>query len=153
MAEGNQGPSLSNTIQDVLEDSEQMPLFAGAKISSLSATLLLLNVCRTYGCSNLFISELLHMLHHSFLREPNTLPTSEYAASRALKRLGLNYECIHVYPNNCMLFRGEEDRDLEECCICGAPRYKEAGVSLVPHKVLRHFPLIPRLQRMFSSPV
>jgi hypothetical protein len=80
MVEGDQGPSLSNSMRDVLEDSEQTPLFAGAKISSLSATLLLLNVCRTYGCSNLFISELLHMLHHSFLPEPNTLPTSEYAA-------------------------------------------------------------------------
>jgi hypothetical protein len=36
--------------------------------------------------------------------------------------------------------------------MCGASRLKDGEVrNKSPHKVLRHFPLIPRLKRMFAS--
>ncbi|KAF0917480.1 hypothetical protein E2562_020593 [Oryza meyeriana var. granulata] len=37
-------------------------------------------------------------------------------------------------------------------CLCGASRWKNTdGRKKIPQKVLRHFPLIPRLKRMFAS--
>jgi hypothetical protein len=38
------------------------------------------------------------------------------------------------------------------CPKCEQPRYKDQVRKLFPMKVLRHFPIIPRLQRMFRSP-
>jgi hypothetical protein len=36
--------------------------------------------------------------------------------------------------------------------VCGASRLKDGEVrNKSPYKVLRHFPLIPRLKRMFAS--
>lgn len=52
-----------------------------------------------------------------------------------------------------MLFRGEENSRLKRCSKCGADRFKRVGKALVPQKVLRYFPLIPRLQRFFSTPM
>ena len=137
----------------LLHDSARTLLFAGASLSSLGATLIILNLCRTHGTSNSFISDLFKILAYSILPVVNTLPTSEYAASKRLKMMGLAYDAIHCCQNNCMLFRGPGDVDLENCRVCQAPRFKRTGDSKVPVKVLRHFPLIPRLQRMFQTPI
>jgi hypothetical protein len=65
--------------------------------------------------------------------------------------LGLGFVSIHVCPNNCVLFRKNLAK-LENCPKCKASRWKDGdGKRKVPEKVLRHFPLIPRLRRMFVS--
>ena len=89
------------------------------------------------------------------LPKVNSLPSNEYHASKILKQLGLAYETIHCCPGPraCILFSGEEYANLIECPKCGAQRYKQVGKSLVPRRVLRWFPLIPRLQRMYSTPL
>ena len=68
-----------------------------------------------------------------------------------LNRLGLRHEAIHACRNGCVLFR-HEHAERETCPICDACRFKRVGMSRVPIKVLRHFPLVPRLRRMFSAP-
>jgi hypothetical protein len=68
-----------------------------------------------------------------------------------LKELGLGYENIHVCKNNCVLFRNVNAK-LNECPVCKESRWKdETGLKWVPHKVLRHFPLLPRLKIIFAS--
>lgn len=150
---GEQGevPTVDNG-HSFLHQSAQTLLFAGARVSSLTATLVLLNLCRTHGTSNMFITELLTVLGMSILPELNTLPKTEYMASKVLRQLGLSYNIIHCCPNNCMLYSGEHNREVRNCSSCGAPRFRPSSGSDVPWKVLRHFPLIPRLQRMFSTP-
>jgi len=38
------------------------------------------------------------------------------------------------------------------CPVCSASRWKDNDArKKIPEKVLRHFPLIPRLKRIFSS--
>ena len=140
--------------RELLEESARTPLFAGAKLTQLSSTLLLLNCLRTHGASNALVNELFQLLRNSVLPSVNSLPQSEYGASKILKQLGLAYNTIHVCPGpkSCMLFRGESS-ELQQCTSCGADRYRRVGNSKVPAKVLRHFPLIPRLERMFSTPV
>ncbi|XP_062081301.1 uncharacterized protein LOC133786101 [Humulus lupulus] len=76
------------------------------------------------------------------LPKGETLPNSFYEAKKLINALGLDYEKIDACPKDCMLYRKEHANDTE-CEVCSTPR-SEA-------KVLRHFPLIPRLQRLFMS--
>jgi hypothetical protein len=84
------------------------------------------------------------------------LPTSYDEAKKYLGEMGLSYESIHVCKNNCVLFRKSKlfDKDyskLEVCPVCGESRWEDGdGKRRVPHKVLRHFPLIKMLKRMFA---
>ena len=142
---------IPNAARSRLHHSAQTLLFAGSRLSSLTATLLLLNLCRTHQCSNLFITELLTILGMSILPEINTLPRSEYMASKILRQLGLEYESIHMCPNNCLLFRGDINGALTAYSVSHAPRYRRVGDSWMAMKILRHFPLIPRLKRLFST--
>jgi hypothetical protein len=145
-------PGTYYTPNTVLEDSATTPLFAGAQLSCLSATLLILNCLRVHGASTALISELLMLLSKSVLPSINCLPPSEYLASKMLTQLGLAYELIHACPGGCMLFRGVGSEHIIHCTKCQKPRFKRVGKSMVPAKVLRYFPFIPRLTRMYSTP-
>jgi hypothetical protein len=137
----------SNPEMDI---AATLPLFEGSTLSMLCATLLIVNCCKTHGVSNAFLNELLMLLSGSILPTGNCLPKTEYEASKMLRRLGLAYKMIHACRNGCCLFRGDLE-DSETCPVCDADRYRMCGRSSVPALILRHFPLIPQLQRMFSS--
>lgn len=133
-----------------LDEAGRTPLFADITLSVLVATLIILNLYRVHKVSNLFISKLLLVLSRSILPSPNSIPSSEAKASSMLKRLGLGYNTIHACNNGCVLYRGpHEHHDL--CRICHAPQWKRSGHTLVPISVLRHFPLVSRLRRMFAT--
>ena len=127
-----------------------LPLYEGSTLSMLCATLLIMNCCKTHGVSNMFMNELFMLLSMSILPLGNSLPKTEYEATKILKRLGLAYNMIHACPAGCCLFKGDLE-DKERCPVCEADRYRMCGRSRVPALILRHFPLIPQLQRMFSS--
>lgn len=134
-----------------VNDESQTPLFCGSPLSRLDATFLFMNVCRTHKATNACITEMLHLLAKVMLPTPNSLPASEGVASRMLGRLGLRYSAIDACKNGCVLYR-QAYAELDMCPVCQHPRFRRVGLSRVPHKVLRHFPLIPRLRRMFSTP-
>ena len=127
-----------------------LPLYAGNKLSMLCATLLIVNCCKTHGVANTFLNELLMLLSMSILPVGNCLSKTEYEASKILRKLGLAYNMIHACPKGCCLFKGELE-DVEKCPVCDHDRYRMCGRSRVPTLILRHLPLIPQLQRMFSS--
>jgi hypothetical protein len=127
------------------------PLYLGAKLSYLVAILLLLHLFRTHGCSEFMMDEMLLLMKKSILPDMNTLPQAAYEANKYLKCLGLSFNIIHVCPNSCMLFRGAYN-NLKACLKCGASRFRQSRSKGVPTKVMWHFPLIPRLKRMFSTP-
>ena len=137
----------SNPEMDV---AATLPLYEGSTLSMLCATLLIVNCCKTHGVSNMFMNELLMLLSMSILPVGNCLPKSEYEATKILRRLGLAYNMIHACPNGCCLFKGDLENH-DQCPVCEHERYRMAGRSRVPQLILRHFPLIPQLQRMFSS--
>ena len=134
-----------------LNDECRTPLFCGSNLSRLDSTLLFLNVCRTHKVTNACIIELLHLFSKVILPLPNSLPTSEGMATTMVSKLGLRYDAIDACRNGCVLYRREYS-ELETCPKCEAARFKRVGLSRVPTKVLRHFPLVPRLKRMFSTP-
>ena len=75
-----------------------------------------------------------------------------------IKDLGLSYQKIDARVNDCMLFF-KNDEKLGNCKVCDALRWKvdkktgeiikKANGKRVPLKVLRYFPLKPRLQCLF----
>ena len=64
--------------------------------------------------------------------------------------LGVEYISYHACPNDCILHRGEYAYK-EICPKCGHDRYdKKKGKSCgPPFKILRHLPIILRIQRYF----
>ncbi|GLU11621.1 hypothetical protein SLE2022_283550 [Rubroshorea leprosula] len=96
------------------------------------------------------------------LPDGNTLPATYNEMKKIFSGLGLGYEKIHACPNSCVLFWKDRENQ-QECDVCGASRWKESTVVVedkgenfnstkkknIPAKVLRWFPLKPRLQRLF----
>lgn len=85
---------------------------------------------------------------------------THYGAKKIIKDLGLSYKKIDECVNDCM-FYWKEDEELDKCKVCGACRweinncneenkYKCNGKKL-PQKILRYFPLKPRLQMLYMS--
>ncbi|XP_049387643.1 uncharacterized protein LOC125851943, partial [Solanum stenotomum] len=92
------------------------------------------------------------------------LPSSFYESKKMIKKLGLGYDKIDACPNHCMLYWGSsEDESRDKCKVCNTSRYmsneNDIGANVViddqhrkkpkPAKVLRYFPLIPRLKRLY----
>ncbi|GJV03335.1 signal peptide peptidase-like protein 2 [Tanacetum coccineum] len=81
------------------------------------------------------------------------LPPSYYAIKKTFKMIGLGYESIHACVNDCFLFRGDANKDVHFCPVCNTSRWKDSNTpgKKVPKKVLRYFPIIPRLQCLYKS--
>ncbi|GJZ50897.1 zinc finger, PHD-type containing protein [Tanacetum coccineum] len=81
------------------------------------------------------------------------LPPSYYAIKKTFKMIGLGYESIHACVNDCFLFRGDANNDVHFCLVRNTSRWKDSNTpgKKVPKKVLRYFPIIPRLQRLYKS--
>lgn len=126
-------------------------LYSASRCTKLAATILLMNLCTVHGVSNNFVDELFTLLHGHILPERNCLPKNFHAGRSLMQKLGLSYNSIHACEKGCVLFRGEH-AEAVRCPRCQSPRFKDEERRRFPVKVLRHFPIIPRLQRMFRSP-
>ena len=85
----------------------------------------------------------------------NVLLNSMYSVKRFLRKFDLKYQKIYAFVNDCCLFRGEK-AELNVCPKCNVLRWKvdkHTQEVLVGEaaKILRYFPIIPRLKRMFRS--
>ena len=126
--------------------------YGGTNVSTISASIVLINMAVIHNVGNTYVDELLKYLKIVLLPRENCLPKSHYEAKRLIRKLGLNYHIIHTCPQTCVLYRGEYE-NLTTCPKegCGLSRYIE-GLDSIPARVVRHFSLIPRLLRMFRSP-
>ena len=130
-----------------LEEAIQ-ELYDGAKSSVLVATILIMTLYTIHGVSNKFADQVFAIFHLHLLLVENRLPKNYHAVKSLIRRLGLNYNTIHACVGGCVLFRGPLE-NVVRCPKCNALRYKDVDQQKRPWKVLRHFPLIPRLKRMF----
>ncbi|XP_042460322.1 uncharacterized protein LOC122043812 [Zingiber officinale] len=73
-------------------------------------------------------------------------------AKRKLSELGLGYESIHVCEHDYVLY-WKENAELLNCPICGVSRWvdKNTKGKKISKKVMRYFPLTPRLKGSYSS--
>ncbi|XP_049353828.1 uncharacterized protein LOC125818345 [Solanum verrucosum] len=152
----------TSTFSKLLEDAAQQ-LYPGCEtFSKLSLIVELFQIKCLYGLSGKAVDSILKLFKQA-LPSGETLPESFYGAKKVIKNLGLNYEKIHACENDCMLF-WRHNAKAESCLICGESRWKSVEGQKtngdtqgktgkkVPRKVLRYFPLKPRLQRLFTSP-
>ncbi|XP_057444525.1 uncharacterized protein LOC130736753 [Lotus japonicus] len=146
---------------DLAKDGEQ-PLYEGCtRFSKLSFIVKLYHIKCLCKMTDKAMTMILELLHDAF--EHAKIPSSFYEAKKSITKLGLGYEKIHACPRNCMLYWGA-DENLEQCKVCQRSRWREPETNgenqvsvdenchkKVPRKVLRYFPLKPRLQRLFMS--
>jgi hypothetical protein len=137
-----------SVFADMIEEAKRAAV-EGGKFSRFTFTVKLLHVKSFYRISNAAFNATLRILTLQF---PNSsVPRSYDEALSIINKLGLGYVSIHACPNNCVLFRKEYAK-LDNCPKCNASRWRDAdGKKRIPEKVLRHFPLTKRLQRMFVS--
>ena len=111
----------------------------------------MLNIKVMTNLSNKGLDMMLELLT-KVLPKGNLVPRSTYEVKKILRDLGMSYEHIDVCKNDCALF-WKENENLDKCPVCEAPRYKDirAQGKMIPHKVLRYFPLTPRLRRLYMS--
>ena len=142
----------------LVEDARQS-LYPGCEeFSTLSFIVEMYHLKCLYGITNVAIDAFIKLINGA-LPKDSTLLNSFKKIQGIIKKLGLGYKRIDVCPNDCVLF-WKEKHSLDKCPICDALRWKTvddgtiielANGQKVPKKVLRHFPLIPRLKRLFMS--
>ena len=80
------------------------------------------------------------------------MPKSKDVVKGILSYVGMDYECIHACPNDCILYHGDYAA-MESCPKCQASRYcRDLNGTTIPTKILRHFPIIPHISHMFKYP-
>ncbi|KAL0556569.1 hypothetical protein IC582_005083 [Cucumis melo] len=142
----------NNIFQDLLNEPRNELYLGCPEFSSLNFLVKLMHVKVLNGWSNKSFDMLLELLRAAFPICSSTIPSSFYEAKRKLHDLGLGYETIHACKYDYVLY-WKEFIDLQHCPTCGEARYKvnhNRGKNIL-HKVLSHFPLVPRLQRLFVS--
>ncbi|XP_010506933.1 PREDICTED: uncharacterized protein LOC104783481 [Camelina sativa] len=133
----------------------EMPLYPTCvNHSKLSATVTLFRIKTQNGWSDKSFDDLLETLS-KMLPKDNVLHTSTYDVKKFLKSFDMGYQKIHACVNDCCLFR-KKLKKVDTCPKCKSSRWKtnmHTGEVKkgVPHKVLRYFPIISRLKRMFRS--
>ncbi|GLT69206.1 hypothetical protein SLA2020_413750 [Shorea laevis] len=144
-------------LEDLLKDADT-PLHANTKHSKLGAIVRLYSIKCMGGWSNTSFSMLLEFINE-LIPSDASLPKDTYEAKKYMRDLGLGYEKISACRKGCMLFWRENEK-LDKCTSCNQSRWKDdvshedgsaKSLKKKPVKVLRWFPLIPRLQRLFMS--
>ncbi|XP_071714684.1 uncharacterized protein [Rutidosis leptorrhynchoides] len=150
----------------VLEDAKK-ELYPGCKFSVLSFIVRLFHSKCVEKYNDKGFNMILDTIREAFPHA--SILNSLYELRKVIRDLGLGYEKIYACPNDCMLY-WKENKDKIKCDVCHTSRYKQInndsdGESTtqadndgdyegkkVGAKVLRYFPLIPHLQRLFMSP-
>jgi len=79
------------------------------------------------------------------LPRENELPNRTYKAKKIMRSMSIDYEKIHTCPNDYILYLNEYAH-LEKCPVYRRSPYH---TNKSPVKVLRYFPIIPRLNTCF----
>ncbi|KAL6176031.1 hypothetical protein ACLB2K_052667 [Fragaria x ananassa] len=140
----------------LLEEAET-PLYKGCrKYFNLSFLVKLMHIKCSGAWSNDSFGMLLRLLKDAFPM-CRKLPSRNYGAKKIVKELGLHYERIDACKNDCIIYY-KKYKNRTVCPKCKTPRWKTQGgkgdkknKKKIPWKVLRYFPLTPRLQRLFMS--
>ncbi|XP_055800323.1 uncharacterized protein LOC129869708 [Solanum dulcamara] len=161
---GDEGKSQEEReeIKKLLEDGNQELYDGCRKYSKLSFIVHFYHIKVLCGATDKSFSMILDLLKDAFPQAK--LPSSFYESKKMIKKLGLSYNKIDGCPNHCMLYWGSSgDENRDKCKVCNTSRYisdeNGVGANVViddqhrkkrkPAKVLRYFPLIPRLKRLY----
>ena len=99
----------------MLEEAKK-PIYPGLNITKQSFLVRMYNLKACNGWSENGFSQLLSLLEDVLLKE-NNIRNSMNEAKNILRALGIEYEKIHAYPNDCILYR-KEFMDASKCPMC-----------------------------------
>ncbi|GKD38629.1 CACTA transposable element [Tanacetum coccineum] len=147
------GPN--NEFEELLSRSTQK-LYPGCDMSTLEFTTEISHIKALHKITDAGFNKILALLQKACSPSKGyNFPSSYYEIKKTYKKIGLGYESIHACINDCFLFWGSEDNlKMPNCPICKASRWKDPKKTKgkkVANKVVRYFPLTPRLQRMFNT--
>ncbi|CAM8923714.1 unnamed protein product [Rhodiola kirilowii] len=128
----------------------QTPIYSGSDITVLEAILKAMQVKVANRWSDKSFNDHLRLCKE-ILPQDNNFPSCYRDVKNLLRNLGLGYETIHACEHGCMLFY-KEYKNLQNCLVCNEARYDDDTHSETPKKVVKYFPLTPRLQRLYMSP-
>jgi len=135
-------------IRSLKSDVEKLLYVSCSKFTKLSAVLRLYNFNEENEWSDKSFTVLLSLLKDMF-PEANELPNRTCDSKKILCSIDMNYERIHAYPNDCILYiKGYEG--LERCPVCDVDRYMK-NKNKISTKVLWYFPVIPKFKSMFKN--
>ncbi|KAK9166918.1 hypothetical protein Scep_002109 [Stephania cephalantha] len=113
----------TKSLFNLIKDAEQ-PLYLGCeKFTQLSFIVRMLSLKVMSGWTDKSFTLLLELLIEAF-PEGVRLPNSYYKANKMTTYLDFTYKTWDTCHNHCMLFK-DENKDIGECVICHASRYKE----------------------------
>ncbi|GJW90429.1 CACTA transposable element [Tanacetum coccineum] len=147
------GPN--NEFEELLSRSTQK-LYPGCDMSTLEFTTEISHIKALHKITDAGFNKILALLQKACPPSKGyNFPSSYYEIKKTYKKIGLGYESIHACINDCFLFWGSEDNlKMPNCPVCKASRWKDPKKTKgkkVANKVVRYFPLTPRLQRMFNT--
>ncbi|GJV32522.1 hypothetical protein Tco_1392922, partial [Tanacetum coccineum] len=147
------GPN--NEFEELLSRSTQK-LYPGCDMTTLEFTTEISHIKALHKITDAGFNKILALLQKACPPSKGyNFPSSYYEIKKTYKKIGLGYESIHACINDCFLFWGSEDNlKMPNCPICKASRWKDPKKTKgkkVANKVVRYFPLTPRLQRMFNT--
>ncbi|KAL9674184.1 hypothetical protein QQ045_030454 [Rhodiola kirilowii] len=128
----------------------QTPIYTGSELTVLEIILKTMQAKVENRWSNKSLNDILRLTKLALPKE-NKYPDSYQDVKKVLKNLGLGYETIHACEKGCILYY-KEFMALQSCPVCNEPRYTNTEGSKIPNRVVKYFPLTPRLQRLYMSP-
>ncbi|XP_071918866.1 uncharacterized protein [Coffea arabica] len=154
--EGDFPVSEAEKFYKLIDDSQQ-DLYSSCKnFSKLSFIIRLLHLKCLGKMSNKIFNMLVELLREVFPEAMTNLPSSYYEAEKLMNTLGQGNEKIDACPNDCSLYWGSAEKRTS-CEICNELRWVASENNptgekrKIPQKVMWHFPLKVRLQRLFMS--
>jgi len=91
--------------------------------STLRVVLQFLTMKARHGWSDASFKDFLRVLG-DLLPKENKVPSNTYYAKKLFSPLTIGVEKIHACRNHCILYLGDQYKDLDSCPNCGASRYK-----------------------------
>ncbi|XP_060202284.1 uncharacterized protein LOC132630734 isoform X1 [Lycium barbarum] len=132
-----------------LKDTSR-PLCDGSPHSQLSIAVRLISIKADWNVPQGAMDAVISLIRE--LVDPNLeILVNYYKAKRLVSKFGLSSYKIDCYENGCMLYY-KDDVGLESCKFCGRARFKRTrSGKRVAFKAMHYLPLIPRLERLYTS--
>ena len=116
-----------------MKDDAEIFIYVCSKFTKLSAVLRLYNFNEENEWNDKSFTALLSLLKN-ILSKAHELLDLTYDVKKILCSMGMNYERIHAYPNDYILYRKDYE-GLERRLVCEVDRYKK-NKNKIPAKVL-----------------
>ncbi|XP_023766938.1 uncharacterized protein LOC111915514 [Lactuca sativa] len=145
-----EGRGIDSTFDDLFEELNTKLYPECSDMSALNFLAKLLHIKVINRWTNSSFDQLVELLRAAFPK--SKILASHYEAKTKLRKIGLGYQSIDACKNDCALF-WKENGSMQNFPICKESRWVDTTTKgkKVPQKVLRYFPLTPRLRRMYSS--